>query len=829
MRRPRVRGLARAVARRLQGGEHLGAAVRIALRHRGAALAYARYAPEIAAGGGPDAARWYAALIVATADADGELAVDVARTVPEHLSRIAPEHRSRFGALLHDVLRARPGAVPLVARTAPALFEAMAPDAIAAFVGRALELYAASPASAESFLLRESERGRRQARELVPGIGLDEVHRVLTLYARAHCGEDVDIRPLQGAVRGFPDGRVLHLPARVDDYGDERDFLVYRVMTAQCAAYLEFGTFDVPGDAALSPAARLDAALRRFPRFTLARDLFQVLEDRRVEVRLRDAYPGVARDLDRLRAAPARPRPPIARMSPADQLVEVLLRDAWGLPADGADPRVLDAAARLRPAIDAATSRTAAVSDVFAVLPAVYAAAAGFLATAPPGRPPEPEGGENRTPPEADDAEPPPIDASRGEGSGQGSELPSPGGGGDDDYRGLEPSTAASSVLPDDAGAFAERLSEELARIAASMDAALPDEARAARAGVADAEYAQMEAWLDKRTSPSGALVTPSRDEGARDAASVTGGPLEATSAATLYPEWDATIADWKPDWVRVVEHRVDPDSPAFADRVRDRYGPLVRRLRRTFEAMRPEVHGRVRGVVDGDEIDIDAAVEAHTVRRAGGSPSERLYSRRDPVVRDVVVAFLVDLSSSTNEVVGMDGKRIIEIEKEALVVISEALDALGDRFAIHGFSGYGRDHVAYYVAKDFDEPLTDTVRARVGAMRWKMENRDGAAIRHCTQRLLREPARQRLLFLLSDGRPLDCGCDQYFDKYAQQDTRMALMEARRQRIHPFCLTVDPRGEDYLEAMYGKGGYTIVDRVEALPVRLPALYRRLVR
>jgi nitric oxide reductase activation protein len=109
------------------------------------------------------------------------------------------------------------------------------------------------------------------------------------------------------------------------------------------------------------------------------------------------------------------------------------------------------------------------------------------------------------------------------------------------------------------------------------------------------------------------------------------------------------------------------------------------------------------------------------------------------------------------------------------------------------------------------------------------MENRDGAAIRHAVARLVAEPSRQRLLFLLSDGRPLDCGCDHYFDRYAQQDTRVALQEARKVGVHPFCLTVDPRGADYLEDMYGRGAYTVVERVESLPARLPALYRRLTR
>jgi len=168
-------------------------------------------------------------------------------------------------------------------------------------------------------------------------------------------------------------------------------------------------------------------------------------------------------------------------------------------------------------------------------------------------------------------------------------------------------------------------------------------------------------------------------------------------------------------------------------------------------------------------------------------------------------------------------------VEREALVVTAEAVHALGDVCAIYGYSGYGRDQVAFYVAKDFADPFDDAVRQRIGRIGWKMENRDGAAIRHATAKLSAWPARIKLLVLLSDGKPLDCGCDHYADTYAQADTRMALQEARKAQVHPFCITVDPHGRDYLRWMYGEGGYTIIDRVGALPERLPAVYRRLTR
>ncbi|HND34907.1 MAG TPA: VWA domain-containing protein, partial [Myxococcota bacterium] len=186
-----------------------------------------------------------------------------------------------------------------------------------------------------------------------------------------------------------------------------------------------------------------------------------------------------------------------------------------------------------------------------------------------------------------------------------------------------------------------------------------------------------------------------------------------------------------------------------------------------------------------------------------------------------------LDMSSSTNESADGSSRRIIDVEKEALILAAEALHSLGDSFAVFGFSGYGRGQVVFYVAKDFHEPWNDKTRSRVGNLNFKMENRDGAAIRHATARLLARPARARLLMLLSDGKPLDCGCDHYYDRYAQDDTRAALREARKGGVHPFCITVDPAARAYLPRMYGDVAYTVIDRVEQLPAQLLRVYRRM--
>jgi len=308
------------------------------------------------------------------------------------------------------------------------------------------------------------------------------------------------------------------------------------------------------------------------------------------------------------------------------------------------------------------------------------------------------------------------------------------------------------------------------------------------------------------------------------------GGQTESAApgvAVARYPEWDQQIGDYRPRWCSVWERRATGNATAFVESVLAEHGPMVGRLRREFQMLRPAGMGRERRARDGDDLDLDALIEDLVDQKAGRPSEGRVYLRRHRKVRDVAVAFLVDLSASTREVVGDSGKSVIEVEKESLVMMSEALEALGDRYAVFGFSGRGRQMVTFDVFKDFGEALDDAARGRIGAMTYRMENRDGAAIRHATQRLLAIDAKTRLLILLSDGKPLDCGCDLYQASYAQADTRMALREAMEQKVHPFCITVDPAGEDYLRDMYGEVRYAIIDSVTALPARLPAIYRRL--
>ena len=230
---------------------------------------------------------------------------------------------------------------------------------------------------------------------------------------------------------------------------------------------------------------------------------------------------------------------------------------------------------------------------------------------------------------------------------------------------------------------------------------------------------------------------------------------------------------------------------------------------------------------------------------------------------RDVAVAFLLDMSASTDEEIekqrqkydandqdDFDGdprkyfqwlaarraknaieppKRIIDLEKESTVLIVEALEAIGDSYGIFGFSGYGRDNVEFHVIKNLDEQMSETIHKRIDKIEPIRSTRMGPAIRHTIHKLDEHEAKVKILILVSDGRPQDHGYgrDRTEKEYAVHDTKQALLEAKRKGITPFLITVDKEGHDYLKQMCDDIGYEVVDDLETLPRRLPTLYRHL--
>jgi nitric oxide reductase NorD protein len=292
---------------------------------------------------------------------------------------------------------------------------------------------------------------------------------------------------------------------------------------------------------------------------------------------------------------------------------------------------------------------------------------------------------------------------------------------------------------------------------------------------------------------------------------------------AFLYPEWDAGRSAYRDPGIVLRETLLSSAHPARVASSRERRA-LLARLRRQFEALRPR-RERIGRQIDGDTIDVEGVAAEHAERRAGRAPEGRLYGSERPRRRDVAVLLLVDASGSTDAWVSR-GARVIDVAKDAALCLGEALSALGDRHEILAFSGHGPDDVRVGVAKRFAEPWSAAVRARIGALEPDRATRLGGPIRHATARLARQPARARLLLVLSDGKPDDD--DVYEGRYGLEDVRQAVIEARRVGVRPFCVTIDRTASRYLPSLFGPNGYTVLWDVQQLPQRLPAIYRRLV-
>jgi nitric oxide reductase NorD protein len=284
------------------------------------------------------------------------------------------------------------------------------------------------------------------------------------------------------------------------------------------------------------------------------------------------------------------------------------------------------------------------------------------------------------------------------------------------------------------------------------------------------------------------------------------------------YDEWDYRRNAYRRQWCHVYVTDVQAGDGSFVGEVKQRYAPFIQQIKRRFEAVRGE--DRILGrQPDGEEIDLDALVEAVNDRRSGAEPSPRLFCRRVRNERSLAAMFMIDMSGSTKGWIN-------DAEREALVMLCEALEKLGDSYAIYGFSGWTRTRCDIYRIKSFADRYNDAVRERIGAIEAKDYTRMGVAIRHLTHLLAGQPARHKLLVTLSDGRPDDFG-DEYRGQYGIEDTRRALQEAREQGIRSYCITIDRHGADYLKHMYGPASFTVLDDVKKLPLKVADIYRKL--
>lgn len=801
-----------------------------------AALAFFRASPALLGDlASPAVRRRVLALTNTLADRSPEQAIAFLGESPGLLRLIRDvawqERVLQYGALVAE--QDATAALEYV-RRAPEVIELADPDAPAladrfdTWYRGGMEVLAYNPEAARAYFAIETRKALAAIEEAASGIALRSVARMLKLFAEGLSGQPVTIRPLdegggEGAApqnRASSDGATIFLPARMRRYPLKEDNLrFYKVLTAHEAGHLEYGTYALPmarladlasqaslryGRAAALPPASLDEFFRLYPNPLLVRDLWVMAEDARVEACLKAEYPGLRRDMEAVAREEVAGRSLAHGLSVRELIVELLLQMSAGDPEEVRVPVALEeVVARAWALLRAVAQSQATAEDAIRAVHRAYVLIEELTAEEMPAGP----GGTSE---DADQT----LDPQAGEEQG-GSYRPltTPA------HRGA---MDAERVREQDGGPAADR-----AESGAHVQDGLQGEPSLAGGSssqkgprvLRDAASVSAPMQGQAGTSPLAEDVTVVPDEHAGRV------PPAIPGARTfLYDEWDGRIQDYRTHWCRVVEQVAPEGSDGFLERTRSRYGGVISLIRRYFEGIRPPALRRVRRQADGEEVDIEAAVESLVDRKARAGPSEFVYIRRDRKERDVAAVFLVDLSGSTGQQIGPGGARVIDIEKEGLVLLCEALEAIGDQYAVYGYSGQSRNDVQIFVLKDFDERYGPQVWRRIDAVRPLSQNRDGAAIRHALRRLSERAARVKLMVMLSDGRPLD---DTYQEEYALEDTKAALREAKALGVHPFCITVDREARGYLDRMYGDVCYLIIDRVESLPERLPRIYKTL--
>jgi hypothetical protein len=366
----------------------------------------------------------------------------------------------------------------------------------------------------------------------------------------------------------------------------------------------------------------------------------------------------------------------------------------------------------------------------------------------------------------------------------------------------------------------------------------------------------------------SSALAAPGRAAATVNEASASDGRFPGDAAARpsagadvfRHDEWHYLEQRYRKAWTHVHEHRLRGEDLQFLARLRQRHAGLAAGIRRRIGKVPPQSRQRARHLRDGDEIDVAAAIEARIERRAGDPGDGRVYTALQPARREVCAAFLLDISGSTGflvpdmhapaqiDIPGEDDdpyfyaspqrslqppparRRVIDVAKDAIGLMCDALAGLGDRHAVYGFSGAGRHRVDFYVAKGFDDRWSAHCAAALARMEPKGSTRTGAAIRHAARKLARQPEHIRLLIVVTDGYPQDSdyGPDTHDIEYGLRDTAQAMKEAERAGIAVFCVSVDHAAHDYLRRLCPASRYLVIDEVGALPQQLAKVYRRLI-
>ncbi len=770
-------------------------------------------------------------------------------------------------------------------KTSPFIVGRIGGAGLASWCHEGLDILRRSEQGGVAYFRLEMSRSVQLLEDLSPGVSLSNVRSLLEAYCLALSGRKVKVLSPSDSVVRLPGSDTVLLASFVARYTSKpENFAWYKVAATHQVGHIEFGsnelnTNDVtdlgraldisPGRVTRSdrPPTGLAEFIGWFDNPRLALDIFSLVEDGRVDFLVKRCYRGVGQAYRRAQDEAIDARPPLMPSRFREAMLEMLVRLSLGRPGKWPSPaalqRPLHLAARIMRDVMAVVTDgpDTSVADSAAATMRLYR-----LFNSLPGN------GEPAGPWDTFDTEGVPgeiLNLSQEEITGMLGDLP--------DY-GNDASPHDSPAAVDYRGTFRLDTPRETETTAAGEDGtggSPPDFPPQTNNGASDSDDLSDMLTLaaDGEASSEETMIFGTNTASQEDSLLVGGrtepngadsnedGALENDSPLSfLYDEWDFRAGDYRLNWCRVRQIPLAEGSPDFFEAILAEHGQLVARLGKRFEQLNPESSQKAKRLPDGEDYDLDAVVDAVIARKAGQSVDARVYWQRNKAEREVSVAFLLDMSSSTVEYINrvqgefiqpafaghahdysewlksypddkirpMEFKRIIDLEKESTVLLIRALEMVGDSYALYGFSGHGRGDVEFYPIKDFGEDLTDRVKARIDGITPRQGTRMGPAIRHTVSKLEQCDSKTRVLFLISDGRPEDHGYGKHGleREYAANDTRMALLEARRRGITPFCLTVDRSGHDYLGAICGDMSYEVVADIESLPLCLPTLYGR---
>ncbi len=650
------------------------------------------------------------------------------------------------------------------ARRTPDALKTLDTSGIEDWVIQAMDVYDSNGLYPAVAALDELPQYTQELQARVNGVRFDDVAGIIHLFLQGLSGRELRLKASEGV---YTDTQTLFLPARLTLFREARDnFRLYKAMAAHLWAQTWYGTFRPPAGEKYHASAgrlRLSQVSADYEDPAKAVRVFHALETVRLDARIGAELAGLRREMTQLQ----------------DKLGGVSYPSAWGT-----------AIKRLRQA-------DASVEDSLSLLPQLY------------------------------DAELPRSLC----------------------YQGVLFPERVERILRERSAYERGALNVALARLLRDLgqDRATVAEEVLERFRIQTTYDAQHPERSDFELQLDGKPIVPPNDIRAlmtsiiqdfgdippeclqvggdgyyhkrankRDPADVWQG-IYHEEGAFLYNEWDYRRQHYRKNWCVLRELDVHPLDKPFVEDTLKKYSGLVAHLRTTFEALRGE-DKLLKRQKNGDDIDYDAVVDGYADMRHGMEMNERHFTNKHKIDRNIAVMFMVDMSGSTKGWVN-------NAEREALVLLCEALEVLGDRYAIYGFSGMTRKRCELFRVKSFAEAYDDAVKARINGMRPQDYTRMGVIIRHLSRLLKDVDARTKLLITLSDGKPDDY--DGYGGDYGIEDTRQALIEAKQLGIHPFCVTIDTEARDYLPHMYGAVNYTLIDRVGRLPLKVADIYRKL--